>query len=101
MRLSVSLFWLLQELSKYKLQISGHLIWLELSLHSFSASQRAEELAETASVWSSSGSREIEMSQEKIETIKSLMSGMVLGSVPDWAKTLDPSKIGQTQKKDT
>ena len=51
-------------------------------------------------MWSSSGSREIEMSQEKIETIKSLMSGMVLGSVPDWAKTLDPSKIGQTQKSD-
>ena len=52
-------------------------------------------------MWSNSGAREIEMSQDKIETIKSLMSGMVLGSVPDWAKTLDPSKIGgHTQKSD-
>ena len=52
-------------------------------------------------MWSSSEAREIEMNQEKIETIKSLMSGMVLGSVPDWAKTIDPSKIGgHTRKTD-
>merc|ERR1719468_414034 len=66
-----------------------------------SATQRAEELAETASVWTGSGSREIEMSEEKIETIKSLMSGVVLGNVPAWANTLDPNKIGgNTQKAD-
>ena len=58
-------------------------------------------MAETASVWSGSGSREIEMSEEKIETIKSLMSGVVLGNVPAWARTLDPSKIcSNTQKTD-
>ena len=52
-------------------------------------------------MWSGSGSREIEMSEEKIETIKSLMSGVVLGNVPAWAATLDPGKIGgNTQKSD-
>merc|ERR1719480_509655 len=64
-----------------------------------SATQRAEELAETVSVWSGSGSREIEMSEEKIETIKSLMSGVVLGNVPAWAATLDPGKIGGNNQK--
>ena len=45
-------------------------------------------------MWTRSEAREIEMSEEKIETIKNLMSGVVLGNVPAWARTLDPSKIG-------
>ena len=72
---------------------------------SSSASQRAEELAETATVWAGSEAREIEMNEDKIETIKNLMSGVVLGNVPVWARELDTSdtvwrsKMGGTTNK--
>jgi len=57
------------------------------------ARQRAEELSEAAAVWSSDNdtrNNSIELNDEKIETIKSLMSGVVLGNVPSWAKDLNP-----------
>ena len=57
-----------------------------------SASQRAEERAEVAAVWAGAeaGCRDesIPLSEEKIATIKSLMSGVVLGNVPPWARDL-------------
>ena len=56
------------------------------------ARQRAEELSEAAAVWSKEDearNNSIELSDEKIETIKTLMSGVVLGNIPSWAKDLD------------
>merc|ERR1712227_759492 len=60
--------------------------------------QKAEERAESLSVWTQSDStcrdNSIQLSDEKIETIKNLMSGVVLGNVPIWAKDLDTSADG-------
>merc|ERR1719348_1306311 len=49
--------------------------------------QRTEEVAESARVWSDdSKTRDsIPMTDDKIQTIKNLMSGMVLPNVPAWA----------------
>ena len=48
--------------------------------------------AEVAAVWAGAeaGCRDesIPLSEEKIATIKSLMSGVVLGNVPPWARDL-------------
>lgn len=55
--------------------------------------QRTEEVAESARVWSDdSKTRDsIPMTDDKIQTIKNLMSGMVLPNVPAWANNLDTS----------
>merc|ERR1719273_1197854 len=56
-----------------------------------SESQRAEELAESAKVWTNSQTREnsIELNDEKIATIKTIMSGVKLRTVPNWANDLN------------
>jgi len=56
-----------------------------------SESQRAEELAESAKVWTNSQTREnsIELNDEKIATIKTIMSGVKLRTVPNWANQLN------------
>ena len=60
-----------------------------------SASQRTEELAEAAKVWSEPVTRDnsIQLTDEKIETIKSLMSGVVLGNVPGEPKTFSINEL--------
>ena len=76
----------------------------------FSESQRAEELAESVKVnfnltlfisialtfvffkvWTNSQTREnsIELNDEKIATIKTIMSGVKLRTVPNWANQLN------------
>ena len=69
----------------------------------FSERQKAEERAESLSVWTQSDStcrdNSIQLSDEKIETIKNLMSGVVLGNVPNWAKDLDTSADGVWRQK--
>merc|ERR1712029_935398 len=54
--------------------------------------RRTEEAAERSRVWSETKTRDsIPMSDDKIQTIKNLMSGMVLPNVPAWANNLDTS----------
>ena len=56
-----------------------------------SEAQRADELAESARVWSDSQPRDdsIELNEEKIATIKSIMSGVKLKTVPNWTNDLN------------
>jgi len=55
--------------------------------------QRTEEVAESARIWSDDTKTRdsIPMTDDKIQTIKNLMSGMVLPNVPAWANNLDTS----------
>ena len=66
-----------------------------------SSRQRAEELEETAQVWrkpDDERDNSIQLSDEKIETIKNLMSGVVLGNIPAWAKDLDTKEVVKSSK---
>ena len=56
-----------------------------------SEAQRADQLAESARVWTNSEPRDdsIELNEEKIATIKSIMSGVKLKTVPNWTNDLN------------
>jgi len=66
-----------------------------------SETQRAEQLAESAHVWTNSEAREnsIILNDEKIATIKTIMSEVKLLGVPNWTNDLNFDDLkGKSQK---